>query len=112
MTARIIHHDGTVEECSDSDFFRAIFGHNPRVATAEDEARKARDRLIEVIHKAEYARARREREAIIRDRNINGSPDGETYAEYVAAINHPFVRAANRVNEAVERLSEKHRRAA
>ena len=42
MTALIIHHDGTVEECSDREFYSRIFGHAPRTK-AEREAQYRAD---------------------------------------------------------------------
>ena len=42
MTSRIIHHNGTVEECSDREFYSRIFGHAPRTR-AEREAQYRAD---------------------------------------------------------------------
>ena len=79
-----------------TDFFRDVFGLAPRSAAenAEREARAARYRLIEQIEKVEFARARREREAIIRDGIINGTGD---YDAYMGRVNRPFAEARERV---------------
>ena len=41
MTSRIIHHNGTVEECSDKEFYSRIFG--PPRTKAEREAQYRAD---------------------------------------------------------------------
>lgn len=91
---------------SPADFLRAVTGKPPRspVEIAEAEARGARIRLAETIHRAEYARAGREREAIIRDSIQNGTGD---YDDYLRRVNEPFVRAAERVKRRIAEFERK-----
>jgi hypothetical protein len=91
---------------SGADFFRAVTGRPQRSQVERDEAdaRVARIRLFETIQRVEYAKARREREAIIRDHSINGSRPGETYEDYHTRLNEPFVKAAERVNARIAEL--------
>lgn len=79
------------------DFLRRISGKPARAPAeiAEADARKARLRLAELIHRTEYVTARREREAIIR----GGMREGETYAEWHQRLNDPFCKAADRTNQ-------------
>jgi hypothetical protein len=84
-----------------ADFFRRVFNKPPRTPV-EIAQREARDELIRVatlIERAEYLRANREREAIIRDHCINGLREGETYSDYHNRLNEPLRRAADRINE-------------
>lgn len=81
---------------SPAEFLRMVLGKPPltEAEKAEAQARGARVRLFETIQRVEYAKARREREAIIRDSIINGTGD---YDEYLQRVNAPFERAAKRV---------------
>ena len=96
MTSIFIHSDGSVEETSDREFFRRVFGKElPSDAEiAERAARRARIELLVLIERTEYARANREREAIRRDASVNGTGD---YEDYLRRVNEPFARAAERV---------------
>jgi hypothetical protein len=94
-----------------ADFFADVFGR-PRKSEAEKaeaDARRAKIALAEVIHKIEYQRANREREALLRDRIINGE-QGLSYEEWHERLNRPLIRAAERVNRRMAELE--HRRAA
>src|SRR5690242_13985181 len=95
MTAIIIDSFGNREEVSDREFFRRAFGREPTVRTAEQEAERARRKLIAAIEKVEFARANREREAIIRDGIINGTGDYQAWRE---RLDRPFAEARARVN--------------
>jgi hypothetical protein len=92
------------------DFLRELLGESPQSQAEKDEAdaRAARIRTADLIHKAEYAIARRQREALIWDRIINGS-QGLSDEEWHTRLNEPFCKAADRVNA---RLAELERRRA
>jgi len=66
---------------------------------ADRAAKSKRMDQLNEIERTEFARARREREDIIRDRIRNGHPEGETYAIYLELVNAPFERARERVRE-------------
>lgn len=84
------------DKISAPDFLRRMTGKPARSAVeiAEADARAARIRLAELIHRAEYATARIQREKIIRE----GMREGETYEEFRQRLNEPFGKAADRVN--------------
>lgn len=103
MSDRLIIADA--RRVSAADFFSALTGGQVRseAEKAEADARAARIRLATTIHDAEYAVARREREAIIR----GGMQDGETYEEYHRRLNGPFYRAADRVNRRMAEIARR-----
>ena len=49
MTARIIHHNGTVEECSDREFYSRIFGTPRTKAEREAQYRADIEKYIRAI---------------------------------------------------------------
>lgn len=87
------------------DFLRRFTGKPARSAVeiAEADARKARIRLAELIHRTEYATARIQREKIIR----GGMRDGETYEEWHQRLNDPFCKAADRVNARMAEIEQR-----
>lgn len=111
MTDRLIIADArTVDPV---DFFRAVTGKPPMSAVekAERQARAARMRLIDTIERVEFARARREREAMIREHCVNGSREGETYEQYIERTNRPFTEARERVTARIAEFEEQRKAA-
>lgn len=95
MKGRLIIADA--RKVSPADFLADVLG-KPRKTEAEKaeaQTRHARFRLYETIERAEYARARREREAVIRE----GQREDETYAEFYERLNAPHAEAAKRIRE-------------
>lgn len=95
---------------SPAEFCRALSGQPPmsEAEVAERQARAARVDLIITIEKVEFARANREREAVIRE----GQRDGETYDDFKARLNAPIGEARKRVRARTEAFDAKLGRAA
>lgn len=103
MSARIITPSG-VEEVSDTEFFTRVFGCEP---PSEEECAERRKRRQEIdryaaIERQEYARARKEREELLRE----GWRDGETYEQFTARANEPFSHARERIREEMAAIAE------
>lgn len=94
---------------SPGDFFRRVRGLPPmsEAEKAERAARAARIRLIETIERAEFLRARREREAMIRDRIVNGLLEGESHEQYLDRTNRPFAEARKRIDAQIAEFDRK-----